>query len=140
MEALFSGGCLCGAVRYECGGEILLGGHCYCEDCRRSSGTGHSSVIGVAREALAVTGETRTYERTALSGNVMIRHFCGTCGTLVYAESSGNPGLVYLRAGTLDDPELFTPHASVFTSRAPSWDRPDESLPAFAEMPPREEG
>ncbi len=137
MEALFSGGCLCGAVRYECSGEIQLGGHCYCEDCRRSSGTAHSSVIGVAKAALKVNGETRPYERTADSGNTVTRNFCVNCGSMVYAENSGYPDMRFLRAGTLDDPEVFAPQVIVYASRAPSWDKLDESLPSFPEMPPR---
>ena len=139
MEEGFSGGCLCGAVRYESTDEPVLGGHCYCEDCRRSSGAAHSSVIGVPKEALTVTGETRAYERAADSGNVVSRNFCVVCGTTVFIENSAHPEMRFLRAGTLDDPEVFTPQVVVYASRAPSWDKPDDSLPAFAEMPPKEE-
>ena len=39
-ETVYSGGCLCGAVRYEAQGEPLYAGHCYCEDCRKASGGG----------------------------------------------------------------------------------------------------
>jgi hypothetical protein len=42
-----------------------------------------------------------------------------------------------VKAGTLDDPEQFKPMASVYASRAPSWDRPPSDLPAFEEMPPQ---
>jgi hypothetical protein len=35
-----SGGCLCGALRYEVEGEPLFAGYCYCADCRKGSGSG----------------------------------------------------------------------------------------------------
>jgi hypothetical protein len=48
------------------------------------------------------------------------------------------PELTFLRASSLDDLEVFNPQMVVYTSRAPSWDRLDPSLPSFAEMPPAE--
>ena len=46
------------------------------------------------------------------------------------------PGMLLITASTLDDPEKFVSQMSVFASRAPSWDRPPEGTPSFAEMPP----
>ena len=46
------------------------------------------------------------------------------------------PGLVFVRASSLDDPEVFQPELVVYTKRAPSWDRVDAKLPAFEGMPP----
>ncbi len=37
---LFTGGCLCGQVRYEALGDPIYAGHCYCADCRKASGSG----------------------------------------------------------------------------------------------------
>ena len=48
------------------------------------------------------------------------------------------PGMVFPRASSLDDPEVFQPKFTVYTSRSPSWDRPNSGLPAFDEMPPPE--
>ncbi|RYD89156.1 MAG: aldehyde-activating protein, partial [Sphingomonadales bacterium] len=39
-QEIFTGGCLCGAVRYEAAGEPIVSGHCYCSDCRKASGSG----------------------------------------------------------------------------------------------------
>jgi hypothetical protein len=36
----YTGGCLCGSLRYEAEGEPLFTGHCYCADCRKASGSG----------------------------------------------------------------------------------------------------
>lgn len=135
MDNGFTGGCLCGAVRYESGSAPVAGGHCHCVDCRKSSGTGHCSHVVAREEGFTVTGELKFYDNPADSGNVVSRGFCPTCGSAVYSTNSGMPGMVFPRASSLDDPEVFQPQMIVYASRAPSWDRMDESLPAFDTMP-----
>jgi len=129
-----SGGCLCGAVRYECA-EESGGGHCHCNDCRRSSGTGHCSHMIVPESGFAVTGEIRFFDKPADSGNMVSRGFCPTCGAALYSTNAGMPGVVFVRASSLDDPEHFRPQMIVYTDRAASWDHMDASLPGFAAMP-----
>lgn len=136
MTQEFTGGCLCGAVRYKCNAEPAMAGHCHCEDCRRSSGTGHSSHLAVPETALAITGEVKGYARAADSGNVIIRHFCPTCGSALYSTNPAMSGLVFLRASSLDDLEVFKPQMHVYVSRAASWDHRRDDLPAFDVMPP----
>lgn len=136
MTQAFTGGCLCGAVRYTCSAEPSIAGHCHCEDCRRSSGTGHSSHLAVPRNAVAMTGEVKAYARAADSGNVISRYFCPTCGSALYSANPGMPEMVFLRASSLDDLEVFKPQMHVYVSRAASWDHRREGLPAFERMPP----
>ena len=81
MASGFSGGCLCGAVRYECGTEPAVSGHCHCVDCRKSSGTGHCSHMGVPKGTVTVTGEVSVYERPADSGNIVGRALDSVLGT-----------------------------------------------------------
>lgn len=131
----FTGKCLCGTVRYVCTGTPLIAGHCHCEDCRRSSGTGHCSHLAVPAASLTLTGRTKAYGRAADSGNRVERHFCPECGASLYSTNAGMPGLVFLRASSLDDLEVFKPQMHVYTSRAASWDRPTD-LPGFEKMPP----
>jgi len=136
MTVLFTGGCLCGSVRYTCNAEPAASGHCQCNDCRRTSGTGHSSHLAVPDNAVANTGEVTVYERRADSGNLVRRAFCPTCGSPIYSTNSGMPGLVFLRASSLDDLEVFKPRLVVYTMRAASWDFVDPKLPGFETMPP----
>jgi hypothetical protein len=82
------------------------------------------------------TGETKAYERAADSGSVVSRHFCPNCGSALFSKNSGMPGILFLRASSLDDPEIFKPQMHVFVGRAASWDRRDPDLPAFDKMPP----
>lgn len=131
----FEGGCLCGAVRYTSSVDAQVVGHCYCVDCRKTSGTGHCTHVGVPTDALTVTGEVRFFDKPADSGNMVSRGFCPTCGSAICSTNTGMQGLTFVRASSLDDPDAIEPGVNVYTSRAPGWDRPDPSLRSFREMP-----
>lgn len=135
MTTGFSGGCLCGAIRFNCTVDPQVAAHCHCVDCRKSSGTGHCTHLVVPAAALAVTGTVTFYKHAADSGNIVSRGFCATCGSPIYSTNSGMPDLAFPRASVLDDPEAVTPQMVVYASRAPAWDRPDSSLPSFPLMP-----
>ena len=95
MTKGFSGGCLCGAVRFSSTAEPMFVGHCHCVDCRKSSGTGHSTHILVPELEFSVTGPVTFYDHPADSGNIVSRGFCGTCGSPIYSRNSGMPGVVF---------------------------------------------
>lgn len=132
----FKGGCLCGAVRFESSVDPQMALHCYCVDCRKSSGTGHGTHVVIPEDAFTATGDVTFYDRSADSGNTVSRGFCGACGSPVFSKNSGWPGMVFPRASVLDEPEVVKPQMIVYASRAASWDQLDPSLPTFGEMPP----
>ncbi len=133
-----SGGCLCEKVRYTCE-EEAGGGHCHCIDCRKTSGTGHCSHMIVPEASFEITGEMKFFDKPADSGNMVNRGFCPNCGSAVYSTNSGVPGMVFVRASSLDNLEDFKPQMRVYTDRAASWDQMDATLPGFARMPSPEE-
>jgi len=137
MPKNFSGGCACGAVRYECNADPIAAGHCQCRACQRDSdsGTGHGSHIMLPKAASTVTGDVKFYDSPADSGNIVSRGFCPTCGTSVLSHNSGMPDMMAVRAASLDDPSLFEPMLVVFTESAQPWDTLDEDLPSFPKMP-----
>ncbi len=135
MTDKFEGGCLCGKVRYECASAPHLTGHCQCIDCRKTSGTGHATHMVVPAGALTVRGAVKSYDRAADSGNVVSRKFCPDCGSPVYSTNSAMEGMAFVRASSLDDPEVAKPSMVVYASRGPSWDKMDPSLPSFPLMP-----
>ena len=139
MTGSITGGCLCGAVRYECTADPIAAGHCHCDDCRRASGTGHGSHLAVPAAAVSFSGETKIYDKPADSGNMVGRAFCPTCGSAVYSLNSAVTDLVFLRASSLDDLEVFKPQIIVYAAKAASWDHMDSTLTAFDGMPPKEE-
>ena len=131
----FSGSCLCGKVSYDSQAAPQLAAHCHCVDCRKSSGTGHCTHVVAAEDAVRIEGDLKFYERPADSGNIVSRGFCPDCGSAVASRNSGMPGMLFLRASSLDDPEVIRPAMSVYASRAASWDPVNPDLPSFPEMP-----
>ncbi|MGX1099720.1 GFA family protein [Amorphus sp. MBR-141] len=130
----FTGGCACGDVRYACGEAPRLVGHCHCEDCRRSSGTGHTTHVIVDEAAFQLTGAVATYERVGDSGETVTRTFCPRCGSQIFARYAIRQGTIHVRASSLDDAALLSPGLIVYASRQLGWDVMDPSLPAFPEM------
>ena len=131
----FKGSCLCGAVHFESRVDAQLAFHCSCNDCRKTSGTGHCTHVGVPAEEFSVTGDVRFYESPADSGHLIRRSFCGTCGSPVYSKNSRMPHMAFPRASVLEDPGVVTPSMVVYASRAPSWDVFSSDIPSFDEMP-----
>lgn len=131
-----TGGCLCGAVRYAISAPPIFSGRCYCEDCRKSSSTGHSAVMAVPAAAFSVTGTETAFAKPGASGKTITRYFCPTCGSGTHSAPEVMEGVYFVRASTLDDPERFASGSSIYVSRAPSWDRPPAGEPSFPEMPP----
>src|ERR1700744_2642719 len=85
----FTGGCLCGAFRYEASGEPKVAGHCYCCDCRKASGSGFIPFMAFSASAIRVTGETVIHESPSARGTTATRNFCPRCHSLVMGGAIG---------------------------------------------------
>lgn len=133
--ARFEGGCLCGDVRYSCD-KVLMTAHCHCLDCRKSSGTDHCTHVMTQENHVSISGEVSFFEKAADSGAIVSRGFCGRCGSALYSTKGDMPGVLFLRASSLDDPEIVKPEVTVYTKQALSWSMIDPALPQFEEMPP----
>jgi hypothetical protein len=137
MTLSYSGGCACGAIRYETSSEPIFQNHCQCRDCQKRSGTGHGSYLTFARRAeVTVSGEAKTWRVTADSGSDKLHAFCSTCGSPVYLTFVAMPDLIAISAASLDDPARFNPRAITYSVRGLEWDTMDASLQAFKRMPP----
>jgi len=136
MTKRYTGGCACGAIRYETSGEPIFQNHCQCLDCQKRSGTGHGSYLTFGRRAdMAITGEASTWRVADANGNEKIHAFCPTCGTPVYLTFVVSPEFIAIHATSLDDPGDFNPQAVTYTIRGHAWDKMDPSLQAFGRMP-----
>jgi hypothetical protein len=131
----FTGGCLCGAVRYEATGAPLNMGLCYCGDCRKASGSGFIPFIGFRAEAMRFSGATLQFRSKAFRGGDAVRNSCPACGSLVSGGIVGVDEAHTIYAGTLDDPSLFKPTIAIFTRDKPDWVVMPEGLRAFETMP-----
>jgi hypothetical protein len=131
-----TGHCLCGAVRYSINAAPLASRSCWCRLCQYI-GAGSATVnVCFPTNAITIEGEMRDFRSVADSGNVMHRRFCPTCGTHMFSESEIRPHLIFVRAGTLDDPELAKPASTIWISEAPSWACIDPGLPRVDRQPP----
>jgi hypothetical protein len=138
MSKSFTGGCGCGAIRYEISSEPVAQLHCQCRDCQQISGTGHGSYLAFLERAQAkLTGEAKKWDMVADSGNVKTRAFCGTCGSPVYFTFAASPDIIAVHAASLDDPTRFNPQIVTYSSRQHAWDLLDPTLTKFEKMPPR---
>lgn len=135
MTALFTGGCLCGAVSYECNAEPMMAGHCHCKGCQKASGGAFVTALCVPEDALSVSGEVKYFDVIADSGNTSSRGFCPECGSRLFGGSSGMPGLAVVMAGSMDDPSWLEPSMNIFAGSALPWAHMDDDLPKFPGMP-----
>lgn len=127
-----TGGCMCGAIRYEADGEPQHNALCYCTDCRRASGAPMTGWALFPQAAVRITGDPVDYN----SSRDNHRQFCGTCGTgLFFYSETVFPGMVDIQTGTLDDPDALAPSACIQVADAPGWAASIAALPTFSRYP-----
>jgi hypothetical protein len=130
-----TGGCLCRAVRYSSTAAPLITRACWCRLCQYI-GAGSGTVnTGFPTEHFTIEGETRDYHSIADSGTAMHRRFCPQCGVHLFSSAESRPHLIFVRAGTLDDPELARPSVTIWSASAPSWACIDAAIPRIAGQP-----
>ena len=132
-----TGGCQCGAVRYEINAEPMVALHCECLDCKKSSGAGHITAGAFPEAAVHITGMLKGYSSPADSGAMTTRGFCPECGGRISFKSSGIPGMLAITAGSMDDPAAISPSIAVYHKRHVGWDHLDPSLPVAETAPQR---
>ena len=137
MTGLRTGGCLCGAVRYESVGEPLFSLLCHCRDCQHQSGSAYVAAMRVPAAGFRITkGEPKLYVSLSDAGNRVTRAFCPECGCPLFIHVSARPEIVGLRVGSLDDPSGFRPEADIFVKSAQPWDHMNPDLPKHQTYPP----
>jgi hypothetical protein len=139
MTTPFTGGCACGAIRYECTAEPVVMLKCHCRECQRASGGGFACAVLVPADSFKLTRGTPKYQlRPSAGGGQHKRGFCPECGSpLTGAENTERAtGVVGVSVASLDDPSLFRPQMEIFTSEAQPWDHLDPDLPKYEEYPP----
>src|ERR1700716_1235257 len=117
MATTFTGGCACGAIRYECSAEPITMFDCHCRDCQRTTGSAFSPVVYVPAKAFKITkGSPRYYSTSSEMVGQNKRGFCSDCGPRLFGGASeSGQGIL---AASLDDPSLFEPRVHIFTSDA----------------------
>lgn len=131
---MLTGGCHCGAIRYEVGGEPAYHALCHCSDCRRQTGAPVVSWALFPNDRLTIAGTPSVYA----SSEHARRHFCGTCGSsLFYTNAVVFPGLTDICSATLDEPDSLSLGIHVQTAERIGWMKDADTLPQFERYPPQ---
>jgi len=137
MKTILRGGCLCGGVRYECAPDPGNASYCHCDDCRRATGGPYTvGVLVRAADLRVLCGQVKGYTSIADSGRKITREFCPNCGAPLFTRAEKRPDSVFLKAGSLDEPQQIKPNCQIWTQRAVPWAYVDEKLPCFPEGRP----
>ena len=131
-----SGGCLCGAIKYEFDKSNLISAHhCHCIDCQKSTGSGKSTILMLPAQAILMDGELKFYTSTTSSGRNMSRGFCEECGSPVLSFIKEMQEVNFLKAGSLDDSSWLKIDSNFYSSSAHSWSPIDEDILSFTHNP-----
>ena len=132
----WTGGCLCGEVRYCFDGDPLWKCHCHCSMCRRLTGAGFATWVGFSAGAFSWSNGQPSFYRSSSEEEI---GFCGNCGGTVTFHRVNEASAAL---GSLDHPEKVPAGPDddhVFTKDQIPWLKIDDKLPRFEEFPPGRE-
>jgi hypothetical protein len=130
-----TGGCGCGAVRYEIAGPLGVASYCHCTRCQRRTGTAASANVRVEADGFRVTsGEELVREWTPPDGAP--KCFCGACGSALWSRSPDGSSFG-VRLGSFDRDPGVRPGYRQFVAYAAPWEPiPDDGLERHPERRP----
>ena len=130
---ILTGGCYCGAVRFEVTDAFTYAQNCHCSDCRRATGSAFKPFGGIARPALRVTrGETEVLHH---GGDNAHDIRCRRCGSLLFSVFPPREW-IHVAYGSLHDSPSLHPTAHIWVSDKAPWHEIIDGLPQHAEFPP----
>ena len=130
-----AGSCLCGSVKYESDAEPQMVAVCHCSHCQKTSGSAFSVNLAMPADSVHMSGKIASYEDTGTSGKPVIRMFCSKCGSSLASDVKAFPGLLLVKAGTLDDASWVKPGLEIWTESAQDWVLPCPDAQKFPANP-----
>jgi len=126
------GSCHCGYVTYTAEVDPDAALICHCADCQTLSASAYRTVLPTSdKDFRLLTGEPKTYVKTAESGRKRAQTFCPECGAAIYATSTDDgPKMLNLRIGTLKQRALLVPKRQIWHRSALAWAQDLRDLPA----------
>jgi hypothetical protein len=125
---MLTGGCYCGAVRYEVSEEPFHRTLCHCADCRRIAGAPAVAWFSVTRAGLRYTrGAPAQFQSSAQ----VTRSFCAQCGTALSYVHHRWPDEIDITTCSLDEPDAAAPLDHTFTASAVRWLHICDGLPRY---------
>ena len=132
---MMEGGCLCGAVVYKISGDPIVVAHCYCRDCQKVSGAGHTTGAMFPFARIKVTGKMTEYRSSAESGSTVSHLFCAKCSSRLFGKNTSMPDVMTVQVGTLSDPGALKPQVAIFARSRNDWDAADPRVQSFDAQP-----
>ncbi|MBE7636929.1 aldehyde-activating protein [Sneathiella sp. P13V-1] len=138
MDQMMTGGCACGAIRFECDGEPMHMGNCHCRDCQRATGGPYfPATIYPTENFTLLQGEPNWFEKKSDGGDTVGRAFCGECGSPMFFVNQSAPHIYAIYATAFDDPTFYKAVDDIFVSSAQEWNPRDLNIPQFERSPKR---
>ena len=122
----YTGGCLCGAVRFRVTGVPFYVAHCHCTMCRKASG---APVVTFTRFPLKGFTFTKGKPKEYASSKPNRRGFCARCGGQIYFKAGRKPDSIGLNVGCFDKPEKLTPTSHIYADTMIPWLHMRDGLP-----------
>jgi len=130
----FSGGCLCGSVRYRIDRKFLNAMHCYCSMCRKAHGTALSTHV-MAKPSQVLWDRGRNDLIAYESSRQAYREFCPKCGTHILVHGQSGDDTLAIPAGTLDGAPPITIRGHIFVEELVPWHAISDDLPQHVGWP-----
>ena len=129
------GGCACGQVRYRMLREPLFVHCCHCTWCQRETGAAFAlNALIESSELELLTGVPDKIETPSASGQGQVIVRCPACEIALWSHYAGaGEKLSFIRAGSMDQPELAPPDVHIYTSTRQPWLRMGDGVPEFQE-------
>ncbi len=130
----WTGGCLCGAVRYRATADPFRVAHCHCGMCRKLSGAAFITFVAFPAAAFAWSGEAPARYRTSPGAE---RGFCRRCGSTLGTFEEALPEWAQVTLGSLDRPEDVRPDDHIWSESRLPWLEIDDDLPRYPRFSPQ---
>jgi hypothetical protein len=135
--APLTGGCGCGAIRFEVTAPLVSASYCHCTRCRRRTGTAASVNARAAPGSFRIVAGAERLGSWAPEGGAE-KLFCGECGSALFSRRPGPDGIIIsIRLGAFDDDPGIRPQWHQYVAYAAPWQPvPDDGLPRYPEARP----
>ncbi|HUA12776.1 MAG TPA: GFA family protein [Solirubrobacteraceae bacterium] len=128
-----TGGCGCGAVRFEVSAPLGGALYCHCTRCQRRTGTGSSANARAEPGSFRILAGEESLRAWRPEGG-WAKWFCGECGSALYSSDPEDPDRIAVRLGAVDGDPGVRPQLHQFVAYAASWEPlPDDGLPRYPE-------
>jgi hypothetical protein len=134
VPAPLTGGCLCGAVRFELTAPPAAAGYCHCTRCQRRTGTASSAQARIDGRTLRLLQGEELVRAWRHPNGGFEKCFCAQCGAHLFSRNPAEPTQMSVRMGAFDSDPGVRLSWRAFVAYAAPWEPiPDDGLPRYPE-------